>query len=125
MAWTALNTGLTGSALNVNYIVINPSTKGRPQINHELLIATDDGVYRKVSGVNQWAKFNLSDPSNDEFADNPAATIDELTFHWVAFDPRVLNTFYALGAKDSLNRLWIYRSVDAGLTWSSRGVVAT
>lgn len=125
MTWTARNNGLTGSALNVNYILIFPGTKNMPSINHDLFIATNGGVFRSIDGGRSWAQLPLPDPSNAEFGDSPAATVDELTFHWLAFDPRVLNTIYAIGAKDSVSRLWIYRSVDIGATWTSRGVTTT
>jgi len=123
MVWTARNNGLTGNALNVNFIIIHPSSKNLDSSNHELFIATNGGVFRSTDGGRSWAQLTLSDPSNAEFADSPAATVDELTFHWVALDPRVLNTVYVLAAKDSVSRLWIYKSTDIGETWTSRGVL--
>lgn len=123
MAWVARNGGLTGTALDVNYIAIHPSAKNKASINHELYAATDGGVFHTLDGGRTWAQLTLPDPSNAEFGDAPAATVDELTFHWAAFDPRVLNTIYVLAAKDSVSRLWIYRSVDGGLNWTSRGVL--
>lgn len=122
MAWTARNNGLTGSALNVNYIIIHPATKHLSSENHELFIATDGGVYQSLNGGRSWAKLNLPDPSNTEFSDSPAATVDELVFYWVALDPRVSGTIYVLAAKDSLARMWIYKSTNSGQTWTSRGV---
>jgi hypothetical protein len=125
MTWTARNNGLTGTALNVNYIIIHPSTKNLVSSNHELYIATDDGIYHSLNGGTSWAKLTLPDPSNAEFADSPAATIDELTFHWIVFSPLNLQVLLALGAKDSVSRIWLYRSVDSGLSWISRGVTTT
>ncbi len=122
MTWTARNNGLSGSALNVNHIIIHPSTRNSASENHQLFIATDGGVFRTLDGGRMWAQLTLPDPSNAEFADSPAATVDELTFHWVALDPRVRNTIYVIGAKDSVARLWLYRSVDLGINWTSRGV---
>jgi hypothetical protein len=122
MAWVARNTGLTGSALNVNYIIIFPGTKNLPSENHELFIATDGGVFQSTDGGRTWAQITLPDPSNAEFGDAPAATVDELIFHWIALDPIQLNTIYILAAKDSASRIWIYRSTDIGLSWTSRGV---
>jgi hypothetical protein len=122
MTWTALNGGLSGAALNVNFIALRPGSERSGVINHELLAATNGGVYIKRPGTLDWAQFTLPDPSNVEFGDSPAATVDELTFHWVAYDPRILNTILVLAAKDSVSRLWGYRSTDGGLTWTSRGV---
>ena len=87
MTWTARNTGLAGTALNVNYITQHPASKHRNSTSHELLITTDDGLYHSVDGGRSWAKITLPDPSNVKFVDSPAATVDELTFHWVDYDP--------------------------------------
>lgn len=113
------------AALSVNYIVQNPRTKHLSSFSHELLIATNGGIFRTYNGGRAWGKIELPDPSNAEFGDVPAATVDELTFHWVAYDPLTLGTLYTLGYKASVNRIWLYRSTDDGLTWASRGVIAS
>jgi hypothetical protein len=123
MTWTARNNGLTGTALNVNYIVQHPSSKHRNSTSHELLIATDDGLYHSTDGGRQWAKITLPDPSNAEFADSPAAVVSELTWHWVDYDPTDSNIIYLIGIKVSNNRQWIYKSSDSLASWASRGVV--
>lgn len=123
MTWTARNTGLSGSALNVNYITQHPATKNLNSTSHELLIATDDGLYHSTDGGRSWAKITLPDPSNAEFGDSPAATIDELTFHWVDYDPTSSAIVYLLGIKTSVNRQWIYKTSDSLATWTSRGIV--
>jgi len=123
MTWVARNNGLTGTALNVNYIIQFPGSRNLASQNHELFIATDAGIYQSLDGGRSWAKLTLPDPSNAEFGDAPAATVDELTFHWLAFSPIGYNTMFALAAKDSVSRLWIYKTVDIGLTWTSRGVM--
>jgi hypothetical protein len=123
MTWTARNTSLTGAALNVNYITQNPSTRFLNSTSHELLIATDDGLYHSLNGGRAWAEITLPDPSNAEFSDSPAATVDELTFHWVDYDPTSSLIVYALANKVSVNRFWLYKSSDNLLTWISRGIV--
>lgn len=80
MTWTARNNGLTGAALNVNYITQHPATRHLNSTSHELLLATDGGLYHSIDGGRGWAKITLPDPSNAEFADSPAATVDELHF---------------------------------------------
>jgi hypothetical protein len=112
-------------ALAVNYIAQQPGTRHLNSTSHELLIATDGGLFRSYNGGRTWAAVILPDPSNAEFADSPAATVDELTFHWAAYDPVTALTLFALGYKASVNRVWIYKSVDNGDTWTSRGVIAT
>jgi hypothetical protein len=110
------------AALNVNYITQNPRTKHLNSTSHELLIATDGGIFRTYNGGRSWSKITLPDPSNSEFADSPAATVDELTFHWIAYDPLDLNTLYVMATKTSVSRVWIYKSTNSGDSWTSRGV---
>lgn len=117
MAWTARNNGLTGAALNVNYIAQHPRTRTLRSNNHELLIATDDGLYHSINGGRGWAKITLPDPTG-------GATVDELTFHWVDYDPTNSDIVYVLGIKAVANQQWIYKTSDALATWSSR-LVAT
>lgn len=122
MTWTARNTGLTGTALNVNYIVQLPGTRHISNTHHELLIATDAGIFQTINGGREWAQIVLPDPSNAEFADSPAATVGELTFHWIDYDPTNQAIVYVLGVKTSNNRFWFYKTTDSGLSWISRGV---
>jgi hypothetical protein len=123
MTWTARNNGLTGTALNVNYQVQRPNTRILNSTSHELLIATDNGLYHSTNGGRQWAKITLPDPSNAEFADSPAAIVSELTWHWVDYAPTDSNIILLLGIKVSNNRQWLYKSSDDLATWTSRGIV--
>jgi len=126
MAWTDRNVGLEGTgATNCNYIVQHPATKHLNNTSHELLVATDGGIFRTLDGGRHWAKIVLPDPSNAEFSDTPAATVDELTFHWVEYDPVTDLILWVLGYKMSTQRIWIYKSTDNGDTWTSRGVLTT
>lgn len=122
-AWTARNTGLTGTALNVNYITQHPNSRHRNSTSHELLIASDDGIYHSINGGRSWAKITLPDPSNAEFSDSPAAVIADLTFHWVDYDPTNNSIIYLLGIKTSINRQWLYKTSDGLASWISRGIV--
>ncbi len=125
MAWIARNSGLSGTALNINYVAQNSVTRHLSSILHELWIATNDGLYHTFDGGRGWAKVTLPNPNNAEFSDSPAATIDELTFHWIDYDPSNESILYALGAKNSVSRIWIYKASNNGVNvtdWSSRGV---
>jgi hypothetical protein len=82
------------------------------------LIATDDGLYRSISGGRQWAKIPLPDPTGG------GATVDELTFHWVDYSPISSDIIFVLGVKTSANQQWLYKSSDALASWISR-LVAT
>lgn len=123
MTWTARNNGLAGAALNINYIVQHPSSRHRNSTSHELLIATDDGLYHSEDGGRSWAKITLPDPSNAEFADSPAAVVTDLTWHWADYDPTDSNIIYLLAIKTSVNRQWIYKTSDNLASWISRGIV--
>ncbi len=107
----------------VNYIVQNPATKRLNSSSHELWLAGDDGIFRTFNGGRGWAKITLPDPSNSEFSDSPAATVDELTFHWIDYDPTDQAILYVMATKASVNRMWIYKTTDLGETWTSRGVI--
>lgn len=124
MAWVARNTGLTGDALNQHWIVQNPATKRLSSESHELWLATDDGIFHSINGGRSWAKIALPTPSNDELLLSSPATIDDLKFHWVDYDPTNQLILYALGAAiiENKNRLWIYKTTNIGLTWISRGI---
>lgn len=125
MAWSARNTGLSGTELNVNWIVQHPSTKHLNSTSHEILRATDGGIIHSIDGGRTNAKITLPNPSNAEFADSPAATIDELTFHWVDYDPTDNTIIYTLGIKVSTDRQWLFKSNDNLLSWTSRGIETT
>jgi PKD repeat protein len=124
-AWEARNGGLTGAALNVAYGVLRPGDAHTPNTVHHLLIAADAGLYHTADGGRNWGAFLLPDPSNAEFGDVPAAVLSDLTFDWIDYDPGDLGTIYARGVYAAANRLWVYKSTDGGVTWTSRGVVAT
>lgn len=120
----ALTVENTTKSLYVNYVAMAPHTRHLPKENHELWIATEAGIYRTVNGCQTWAKILLPDPSNAEFGDAPPATVDELDFDWVGFSPLVgASEIYIRGTKTSSQRMWIYKSTDAGTSWISRGVL--
>jgi plastocyanin len=124
-AWEARNGGLAGTALDANYLTLRPGDAHLSDTVHELLLAADGGLYFSENGGRQWGQFSLPDPSNAEFSDSPAAVIADLTFDWVDYDPLNLDTIYARGVYAANGRLWIYKSTDAGVNWTSRGVVTT
>src|SRR3990172_1382882 len=106
---------------NINYIVQHPKTRHLNNANHELMIATNTGIFRTFNGGRGWAKLTLPDPSNAEFGDSPAAVVSELTFHWVDYDPLDKETIFVMATKASTSRIWIYKTTDSGETWTSRG----
>lgn len=123
---TAQMLALTSSRPNpqrVNYIVQTPSSKRLNSTSHELLIATDAGIFHTTNGGRSWTNITLPDPSNAEFSDSPAATISELAFHWIDYSPGSESIIYALAEKLSVNRQWLYKSTDDLSTWISRGIV--
>lgn len=77
--WTARNTGLSGSALNVNAITFDPATKNVPAVFRTLWIATDDGMYVSGNGGGNWVQKNPASVSN-AWSDSPAPTVADLEF---------------------------------------------
>jgi hypothetical protein len=117
--WAAVNGGLSGDALYVRSMVIDPATQHLPYPQHNLWIATLDGVYSTPNSGGEWFKQELNEPSNVEFNDTPAATLIDLDFKQVVIFSGVL---YVAATHKTLNRLWIYRSDDYGASWINRGV---
>lgn len=122
-AWKARNYGLIGNALYVRDMALRPGHKALPDGVHEIWIATKGGIYRSLNGGRSWYEGHPPDPSNLEFGDTPPATVGELDWHSVRFDPAVPNTAYILASKALVSRLWVYKTTDLGITWISRGVV--
>lgn len=99
-AWEERNTGLAGNALIVRSLVMKPSTAKLPDNLQVLWAATYDGVYKTEDGGRSWAKVTLPDPSNVEFADSPAATVDELDWYHIVFDSTDEDKIYVLSGKE-------------------------
>jgi hypothetical protein len=124
MPWSNRSTGLTGDALTVNDMIINPNTRRLNSTSHELWIATNGGIFTSPDGGRGWIPVNtIQNPSNAEFGDSPAATVDELIFHAIRFDPTDYDILYVLAGKSSVNRFWVYKTSNGGSSWTSRGVV--
>lgn len=119
-SWVERNTGLEGNALNVNSLSLRPGDKRLPNTVHELYAATDGGVYRTFNGGRSWAKVNLPDPSNAEFADAPPAVVGDLVFHKVVYSQEDPDVLWIL-ASSATPRLWVYTTAN-GIDWISRGL---
>ncbi len=126
-AWVARNTGLTGGALTVRWIVQNPATRHLPSTSHDLWIATNKGIYRSFNGGRQWDQIALPDPSNNEYILPTQFVVEILDFYWIDYDPTNELTLYAIAAieDETDGRLWMYKTVDLGVTWTSRGLIVT
>lgn len=122
-AWEAKNTGLTGTALNVNSMIMNPATKHLPAESQELWIATQGGVFRTFNGGISWSKLNISDPDNTDFAIVPAPTADQLNYICVRMSKVDPDVIYILAALSSPAHTWMFRSSDIGVTFTSKGIM--
>jgi photosystem II stability/assembly factor-like uncharacterized protein len=90
-SWAAIDNGLTGEALNVRAIAIDPRN------SQTLLACTSAGVYRSTDGGANWLQ------------QNPLVGVGPST---VSFDPNRANTVY-LAAGGAL-----YKSLDDGVTYA-------
>lgn len=97
--WQQCNTGLTDDALYVNSMVMKPGQGHINSSQHRMCIATRAGVFFTSNGGRSWEQIELPDPSNAEFADSPAATVDELDFIRVFYDNLDANSVYVVAYK--------------------------
>ncbi len=124
-AWVARNIGLNDGSLIVRWIVQNPATKHLPSTSHDLWIATAGGIHRSINGGRQWNEIVLPDPSNDEFMREAPIIVGALGFYWIDYDPTNELTLYVLAAveDETGGLLWIYKTTDLGVNWTSRGLL--
>lgn len=94
--WEGINTGLEGEALEVRHIAIDPATKHLAREKHVLWLATKKAVYKSTNGGSTWAEQELGDPSNLEFGDSPAATIDDIEFLKIILHPTDGDTVFVV-----------------------------
>jgi len=120
--WEDRSDGLEGDALYVNSLSLRPGHADLPDTVHEIWAATDGGLFRSMSGGREWSHINLPDPSNAEFADAPAATVDQLGFLKVVHSQEDPNTLWVLAYKTSPDRIWVYMTTDDSISWASRGL---
>jgi hypothetical protein len=83
-SWVAKNNGLSGDALVVHDLKIDPATQNLGQDAKTLWIATDGGIYVSNDGGGSWAQKNPAGVSN-QWGDSPAPTIDDVAFRALRF----------------------------------------
>jgi len=82
--WEARNTGLSGDALGVNGLKIDPATQNLDHDAKTLWIATNGGVYASNDGGQNWTQKSPAVVSN-VWSDSPAPTVADLTFRELLF----------------------------------------
>lgn len=92
--WVERNQGLEDDALFVNSMVMRPGQEHLSDGSHEIWIATLGGVYKSENSGKSWSRVNMDDPSNVEFGDDPAATVDDLDWIHIVFSPDDADTVY-------------------------------
>lgn len=68
-SWTAVNSGLSGEALSVNTLIINP------QNTNELVIATFGGLYKSVNGGAGWTRTSPANSFDVEYVIDDPTTV--------------------------------------------------
>ena len=119
--WTAVNDGLEGDALFVQSLVMDPKTRDLGHNVHILWIATDGGLYTTSNGGGTWSRVLVGDPTNAQYQDMPPATEADLNFKQVVL---YRSSIFVATQHKTLDRVWMHRSDDDGLTWVSRAVCA-
>lgn len=121
-AWVARNTGLTGDALYVNHLAMKPACRHLPDTSHELWAATRGGLFRTFNGGRYWRQIVMPDPSNNA-GDVPDPTVADVIFRCVVFSRYTKDVVWVLATHAVLDRMYVYRTIDDGLNWTSRGLV--
>jgi hypothetical protein len=104
---TVKNTGLSGDALIVNDLKIDPATQEYDEDKKALWIATDGGVYASNDGGENWVIKNPTSVTNT-WSDAPAPTVADLRFQKLLFANGVLYTIANWKNGDGDERSWAY-----------------
>lgn len=118
--WTAKNTGLSGDALKVNDLVIDPATANLADSDKVIWIGTDAGLYVSNDGGDNWTIKNPAAVGND-WSDSPAPTVAGLKFVSLMFAGDRLYAIANWQNGASEWRSWLYYTDDAGNVRDSTG----
>lgn len=120
--WTAKNTGLSGAALNVNDIKLDPATRTLPAASRTLWIATDDGTYVSIDGGDSWTENKPASVSNT-WGDATAPTVDDLEFMSLQFWYERLYAIANWTNAGGDERSWIFYTDNHAAVRDPRGSV--
>jgi hypothetical protein len=124
--WTAKNTGLSGDALAVNDIKIDPATQHLAHARKTIWIATDGGLYVSNDGGGNWVQKDPDAVSNN-WSDTPAPAVGDLAFVRLHFQGAGLWAIANWLNGSSEERSWLFvapetagvrTDTDAPVTWS-------
>lgn len=85
-------------------------TMGLSHLEQWLWAATDRGLYRTIDGANTWEHFVLPEPG---------VALGEPLMRAVCASKVEPLEFYVLTRNAANNRVWLYRTEDAGVNWAS------
>lgn len=109
--WTALNTGLSGDALKVKDIKVDPATRHLPAAYRVLWIATEAGVYVSPNGGGFWAEKSPASVPNT-WSDSTAPAVGDLIFRRLLFSGDTLFAIATWLNGSSEERSWLFYSID-------------
>ena len=107
----AKNTGLSGDALVVNDLKIDPATQNLAEANKVIWIATDDGVYASNDGATNWTIKNPASVSN-VWSDTPAPAVGDLVFNKLLFANGLLYALANWTNSAGNERSWIFYTAN-------------
>lgn len=123
--FVAKNDGLTGDALTVNDVKIDPWTQHLPHGQKTVWIATGDGVYASNDGGDSWTKKSDDVTVPNDFGDSPAPMGDDLTFESLLFVGNTILTIARWTNGSGLERSWVFYAVgSAGGVSGVRGDIS-
>jgi hypothetical protein len=111
--WVAENSGLSGAALGVWKVIIDPATQDLPDNSKVLWAATNGGVYTTIGTAGTWALKNPGTVEND-WADSPAPVPGSLNFRDIHFAGYRLFAMANWQNGSALWRSWMFYTDDAG-----------
>jgi hypothetical protein len=111
--WTAKNTGLSGTDLQVNDVKIDPATQALPEANKTVWRATDGGIQVSNDGGATWTEKNPASVSN-QWSDATAPTVANLNFTALLFADDKLFVAATWQNASSEWRSWVFHTTDFG-----------
>jgi hypothetical protein len=122
--WDARNGGLSGDALNVKDLLVDPATQNLGPEKETIWIATAGGLYVSNDEDADWTQKNPASVSNPD-GDDPAPAVADLTFTKLLFVGERLFAIAEWQNGGGDYRSWVFYSDDAPVARTDLAAVVT